>query len=65
VYNPGQLNLEQTIPDTVAQALAARGHTITRTGACGIGAVITRRHPASGVLMAGADPRRPTYAIGW
>jgi gamma-glutamyltranspeptidase/glutathione hydrolase len=65
VYNPGQLNLELTIPDHVAQALAARGHTVTRTGACGIGAVITRRHPASGVLMAGADPRRPTYAIGW
>jgi gamma-glutamyltranspeptidase/glutathione hydrolase len=64
-YAPGQLNLENTIADEVAQQLVARGHKIVRVGACGIGAVVTRRHPHSGVLMAGADPRRPTYAIAW
>ena len=64
-YYPGQLNLEDTIADEVAQALAARGHVIERVGACGIGAVITQRDPDSGVLCAGADPRRPTYAIAW
>jgi gamma-glutamyltranspeptidase/glutathione hydrolase len=64
-YYPGQLHLEDTIPTAVAQQLAAWGHKITRVGACGIGAVVTQRDPESGVLSAGADPRRPTYAIGW
>jgi len=64
-YHPGRLNLEEAIATEVAQQLAARGHKITRVGACGIGAVVTQRHPDSGVLMAGADPRRPTYAIAW
>lgn len=64
VYKPGQLNLEDTIPDAVEEQLAARGHKIVRIGACGIGAVLTQRDPITGVLMAGADPRRPTYAIG-
>ena len=65
VYHPGVLNLETGIPDATASTLAALGHKINRVGACGIGAVITRRDPDSGVLAAGADPRRPTYAIGW
>jgi gamma-glutamyltranspeptidase/glutathione hydrolase len=64
VYKPGQLNLEETIPEAVAQQLAARGHRIIRIAACGLGGVITQRDPTTGVLMAGADPRRPTYAIG-
>lgn len=64
-YHPGVLNLETGFPDAAAAALAAMGHKINRVGACGIGAVITRRDPDTGVLAAGADPRRPTYAIGW
>jgi gamma-glutamyltranspeptidase/glutathione hydrolase len=65
VYLPGQLNLEETLSEDVARQLAVRGHKIVRVGACGIGAVATQRDPHTGVLMAGADPRRPTYAIGW
>jgi gamma-glutamyltranspeptidase/glutathione hydrolase len=65
LYKPGQLNLEATLPESTAAALSAKGHRIVRVGACGIGAVITQRDPASGVLQASADPRRPTYAIGW
>ena len=64
-YYPGRLNLEDTFADEIARQLLARGHKIARVGACGIGAVVTHRDPHSGVLMAGADPRRPTYAIGW
>ncbi|MGE3538446.1 MAG: gamma-glutamyltransferase family protein [Candidatus Tectimicrobiota bacterium] len=64
-YAPGRLNLEERIPETVAQQLRALGHQITRVGACGIGAIITQRHPETGALAAGADPRRPTYALGW
>jgi gamma-glutamyltranspeptidase/glutathione hydrolase len=65
VYYPGRLNLEDAFADEIARQLLARGHKIARVGACGIGAVVTHRNPQSGVLMAGADPRRPTYAIGW
>ncbi|MCZ6875437.1 MAG: gamma-glutamyltransferase [bacterium] len=65
LYQPGQLNLEATLPESTAAALSSKGHRIVRVGACGIGAVITQRDPASGVLQASADPRRPTYAIGW
>ena len=62
-YKPGQLNVEPGIPHVTREALSAMGHTVTEIGACGIGAIVTRRDPSSGVLMAGADPRRPTYAI--
>ena len=64
-YHPGVLNLEVGFPDATASALAALGHKINRVGACGIGAVITWRDPDTGILAAGADPRRPTYAIAW
>jgi gamma-glutamyltranspeptidase/glutathione hydrolase len=65
VYHPGVLNLETGFPDATAAALAAMGHRINRVGACGIGAVITQRDADTGILAAGADPRRPTYAMAW
>jgi gamma-glutamyltranspeptidase/glutathione hydrolase len=64
-YKPGQLNVEAGIPHSTRAELAALGHDVTEIGACGIGAVVTRRDPSSGVLSAGADPRRPTYALSW
>jgi gamma-glutamyltranspeptidase / glutathione hydrolase len=65
VYRPGQLNVEPGIGEGARAELRALGHTVTEIGACGIGAVVTRRDPATGVLSAGADPRRPTYALAW
>jgi gamma-glutamyltranspeptidase/glutathione hydrolase len=65
VYRPGQLNVEPGIPESTRAELRALGHTVVETGACGIGAVVTRRDPVTGVLSAGADPRRPTYALAW
>jgi gamma-glutamyltranspeptidase / glutathione hydrolase len=65
VYKPGQLNVEPGIPERTRSELAALGHEVTEMGACGIGAVVTRRDPQTGVLSAGADPRRPTYALAW
>lgn len=62
-YRPGQLNVERGIPESTRAELRALGHTVSEIGACGIGAVVTRRDPESGVLSAGADPRRPTYAL--
>jgi gamma-glutamyltranspeptidase/glutathione hydrolase len=64
-YYPGQLHIDASMPDAVVQPLVALGHHVTRVGACGIGAIVTQRDAQSGVLAAGADPRRPTYAIGW
>jgi gamma-glutamyltranspeptidase/glutathione hydrolase len=63
VYKPGQLNVEAGIPERTRTELRALGHQVTEIGACGIGAVVTRRDPETGVLSAGADPRRPTYAL--
>src|SRR6058998_1079385 len=65
VYRPGQLNVEPGIPERTRAELSALGHEVTEMGACGIGAVVTRRDPQTGVLSAGADPRRPTYALAW
>ena len=65
VYKPGQLNVEAAIGASTRAELAALGHTVTEIGACGIGAVVTRRDPDTGLLSAGADPRRPTYALAW
>jgi gamma-glutamyltranspeptidase/glutathione hydrolase len=65
VYRPGQLNVEAGIPEAVRTELRALGHTVSEIGACGIGAVVTHRDRETGVLSAGADPRRPTYALAW
>jgi len=62
-YKPGVLSVEPGIPERTRAELQALGHTIEVVGACGIGAVVTRRDPDTGVLSAGADPRRPTYAL--
>jgi gamma-glutamyltranspeptidase/glutathione hydrolase len=64
-YHPGQLNVEPGIPERTRAELRALGHEVSEAGACGIGAVVTRRDPQTGVLSAGADPRRPTYALAW
>jgi gamma-glutamyltranspeptidase / glutathione hydrolase len=64
-YRPGVLSVEPGIPEHTRAGLQALGHTIEVVGACGIGAVVTRRDPDTGVLSAGADPRRPTYALAF
>jgi gamma-glutamyltranspeptidase/glutathione hydrolase len=65
VYKPGQLNVEAGIPEPTRAELRKLGHQVSEIGACGIGAVVTRRDPQTGVLSAGADPRRPTYALAF
>jgi len=62
-YRPGHLDVERGIPERARAELRELGHMVTEIGACGIGAVVTRRDPETGVLSAGADPRRPTYAL--
>lgn len=67
-YLPDTLRLEQRLADTVGNALADKGHKVEgwpdwtwrAGGVCAV--TIDRRN---GVLSAGADPRRMSYAIGW
>jgi len=64
-YRPGLLDVERGISESARAELRELGHEVTEIGACGLGAVVTRRDPETGVLSAGADPRRPTYALAW
>jgi gamma-glutamyltranspeptidase/glutathione hydrolase len=64
-YLKGQLALESGFPTETWDALSALGHEVTPSGSCGMGATIAHRDTDSGVLSAGADPRRACYAIGW
>lgn len=67
-YFPGRLNLESRFPKETADALSARGHRIQwwpdlvwrAGGVCAIWV-----DPESNVRHAGADPRRPSYALAW
>jgi gamma-glutamyltranspeptidase/glutathione hydrolase len=65
-YFPGRLAVEGRIDPAVRADLAGRGHEVKAwpewTWLAGsVEAVL--RDPASGLIAAGADPRRPAYAI--
>jgi gamma-glutamyltranspeptidase / glutathione hydrolase len=67
-YLPGVMRAEGRIAAEVIAALRQRGHTVDRLpdwfeGACLYGMII--RHPQSGVLQGGADPRGEAYAVGY
>ena len=67
-YHPGLLKLEGRIDPDVGAALAVLGHKIEWWGDWEwmAGAMCTiRRDLKTGVLEAGADPRRSGYALGW
>ena len=63
---PGDMSVEARIPESVRQALIARGHKLRVAGAwtqgSNAGIVID---PKTGVLSAGADPRVEAYAWAW
>jgi gamma-glutamyltranspeptidase/glutathione hydrolase len=65
---PGELAVEERIASEVRTALAQKGHDVRLwpawTGNAG-GACIIVRDESTGVLHAGADPRRDAYAIAW
>jgi gamma-glutamyltranspeptidase/glutathione hydrolase len=64
---PDALNLEARVPEETRAALAARGHPVVVLGELdGPGSVeIIRRDAASGMLMAGSDPRRDGWALAY
>ncbi|TDH64539.1 gamma-glutamyltransferase family protein [Dankookia rubra] len=65
-FFPGRLAVESAIPQATRDALAARGHEIRdwpeKTWLAGTVEVV-KSDPATGMLAAGADPRRPAYAV--
>src|SRR4029077_14447805 len=67
-YHADELRIERGLAAEVGDALAGKGHKVVTwpdwTWKAGGVCTITIDH-ASGVLAAGADPRRMGYAIGW
>src|SRR5438445_5646409 len=63
---PGDMSVEARIPETIRQALIARGHKLRISPPWSLGSnagvVID---PSTGVLSAGADPRVEAYAWSW
>ena len=57
---------ESRIPQEVLDRLGALGHRIQLAPGFSLGANSgILRHPVTGAILAGADPRRPDYAVGW
>jgi len=61
------LTIERRFPDAVRAELARRGHPVKTVGdlegPCSI--EIIRRDAATGMLLAGSDPRRDGWALAW
>uniref|UniRef100_UPI003B3B73D5 gamma-glutamyltransferase family protein n=1 Tax=Sphingobium sp. TaxID=1912891 RepID=UPI003B3B73D5 len=67
-YRPGAaitVQAEGRFADPVLQELSAMGHRIEKVGPYAIGSVQGILADASGARMAGADPRRMGYAVGY
>ena len=65
-YFPGRLAVESRIPAETRAALTALGHEVkdwpATTWLAGSVEVVLSE-PSTGLIHAGADPRRPAYAI--
>ncbi len=66
VMYPGQMSVEDRIPQAVRSALIKKGHKLSVVGPWSLGsnAGITI-HWDNGTLSAGADPRVDAYALSW
>ncbi len=66
-FNPGALNVEDRIGKEVQDALIAKGHKLDLHTAWGnpSAPTVIRFRPDTGVIEAGADPRRGRYALAW
>jgi gamma-glutamyltranspeptidase/glutathione hydrolase len=64
---PDVLTMERRFPEEMRRELARRGHPVNPVGdlegPCS--AEIIQRATASGMLMAGSDPRRDGWALAW
>jgi gamma-glutamyltranspeptidase/glutathione hydrolase len=64
---PGVLEIENRVPESVRNELIARGHKLKVLGPYGVstGVVAVGVNPHTGTLRGGADPRRERYIFGW
>ena len=63
---PEELRMEEGFNPDVVEALRGKGHKITVVDRWSFGsAKVVVRDLATGTWMAGADPRREAYALGW
>jgi gamma-glutamyltranspeptidase/glutathione hydrolase len=63
---PGEMSVEQRVPEAVREALIKRGHKLRVGGPWTMGslaAIVVDQK--TGVLSAGTDPRVDAYAIAW
>jgi gamma-glutamyltranspeptidase len=64
---PDVLTMERRFPEDVRRDLARRGHPVDTVGdlegPCSV--EIIRRDQATGMLLAGSDPRRDGWALAW
>lgn len=67
-YQPGRLTIENRIPQATGEAMRQLGHDVQwwpdfvwRAGAM----CLIHADPDTGLKTAGADPRRPSYALAW
>jgi len=65
--DPGVLEIESRVPESVRDELRARGHVLHVLAPYGMstGVVAVGVNPATGTLRGGADPRRERYIFGW
>jgi gamma-glutamyltranspeptidase/glutathione hydrolase len=66
-FNPGVLNLEDRFGASTQGDLSSRGHKIQMQAAWGnpSAPTVIKFNTGSGVIEAGADPRRGRYAVAW
>jgi gamma-glutamyltranspeptidase/glutathione hydrolase len=63
---PGEMSVEQRVPEAVRAGLISRGHKLRVGGAWTMGSLAAILvDPKTGVLNAGTDPRVDAYAIAW
>ena len=63
---PGDVGLEDRVPEPVRRELERRGHKVTLRGPWTLGATSAIVvDPVTNVLSAGADPRGDNYALAW
>jgi gamma-glutamyltranspeptidase/glutathione hydrolase len=63
---PGEMSVEQRVPESVREALTRRGHKLRVAGPWTMGSLAAIMVDSkTGVLSAGTDPRVDAYAIAW
>jgi gamma-glutamyltranspeptidase/glutathione hydrolase len=63
---PGEMGVEERIPEAVRAALVSKGHVLKVRGPWSMGynaGIVV--DPATGILSAGTDPRCDAFAVAW